>query len=958
MSLADQDTLSTDLAAVRDWFEVYGALVALAIITGLMFATRILSLKQHIRADGSIVFTGNDPWYHYRAVKYTVSNYPQTIAFDVWTGFPTGVSVGQFGTLFDQILATVALIVGLGSPSDHTVRLVMVVAPAVISVLTVFPTYWVGKRISNSVWGGVAAAGFLTVMPSSFFARGIAGSADHHIFEAFLMVLAIATIVRALDVAEEDIVVYEVVKEAITTRDFSLIQKPFAWAFAAGLVLAAYLSVWSPGVLLVGIISIYFVTHVVRDHYHGAPIEPGLFVGIVSMSVAALGMAFKIRSLSFSPTGFTLLQVFVPLASALAFATFGGLSRLFERKSDYGIHAFPATILGLGIGGIVFLRLALPSAYSVIQGNLVRVFGLGVQSSNAGTIREAQTFLNSGGWQAVISQYGLLFFVGLVGMFGLVYVGYRRRDSGAALVAVWSALIGLATFTQIRFNYYLATCVAIVAAYTLSMAVSKIDLYEDFPEYGGYQYITVILILLLILPVLFFPIQSTVFGLASSGFGGAGSYTQWEGSLDWMNDNTPEEGNLEGANNSEQLEKYGKYEATDDYEYPEGSYGVMSWWDYGHWITTTSERIPVANPFQQHAPDAAEFLLAQNETEADNVMESRLDAEQQTRYVMVDWQMVRPESKFNAIATWHETSTPRDYSEPVYVQANGRYQPVTHLRSQKYFQSMMIRLYLFHGSAVGASSTVVDYDTETVRTEQGSVEVPIMPSNRTMTREFRSNSQAEEFARQDGSASVGGFGRQPPEAVDALEHYRLVHSSKSESTDSGRYRRSLRTDAQSLGVGPKTVLPSDTGWVKTFERVPGATVKGQGPANTTVRAGVQMKIGGKNRTFTYYQLTETGPNGNFTMTVPYSSTGYKKYGPEDGYTNTSVRATGKYQFIAYTTSQENNSTSYTVWQGRTAVTEGQVIGENDSPATVTLTEQDVNIEQSSSESEGGGSPAE
>jgi len=31
----------------------------------------------------------------------------------------------------------------------------------------------------------------------------------------------------------------------------------------------------------------------------------------------------------------------------------------------------------------------------------------------------------------------------------------------------------------------------------------------------------------------------------------------------------------------------------------EGEYGVLSWWDYGHWITTIGERIPNANPFQQ-----------------------------------------------------------------------------------------------------------------------------------------------------------------------------------------------------------------------------------------------------------------------------------------------------------------------------------------------------------------------
>ncbi|GAI14766.1 unnamed protein product, partial [marine sediment metagenome] len=37
------------------------------------------------------------------------------------------------------------------------------------------------------------------------------------------------------------------------------------------------------------------------------------------------------------------------------------------------------------------------------------------------------------------------------------------------------------------------------------------------------------------------------------------------------------------------------------YEYPESSYSVMSWWDYGHWITRIAHRIPISNPFQQGA---------------------------------------------------------------------------------------------------------------------------------------------------------------------------------------------------------------------------------------------------------------------------------------------------------------------------------------------------------------------
>jgi len=52
---------------------------------------------------------------------------------------------------------------------------------------------------------------------------------------------------------------------------------------------------------------------------------------------------------------------------------------------------------------------------------------------------------------------------------------------------------------------------------------------------------------------------------------------------------------------------------------------VQSWWDYGHWITTRAERIPNANPFQQNAGAAADYLLAPSEAEAAEVLASQSD---------------------------------------------------------------------------------------------------------------------------------------------------------------------------------------------------------------------------------------------------------------------------------------------------------------------------------------------
>jgi dolichyl-diphosphooligosaccharide--protein glycosyltransferase len=119
-------------------------------------------------------------------------------------------------------------------------------------------------------------------------------------------------------------------------------------------------------------------------------------------------------------------------------------------------------------------------------------------------------------------------------------------------------------------------------------------------------------------------------------------------------------------------------------------------------------------------------------------------------------------------------------------------------------------------------------------------------------------------------------------------------------------------------------------WTKLFERVPGATIEGTGPANTTIEASVEMVNHETGESFTYTQRTRTGPDGNFEMTVPYSTTGYDEYGPENGYTNVSVRATGPYEF---TVPLGNAGIPL---DGTAQVTEGQVIGENETASTVDL----------------------
>jgi dolichyl-diphosphooligosaccharide--protein glycosyltransferase len=122
--------------------------------------------------------------------------------------------------------------------------------------------------------------------------------------------------------------------------------------------------------------------------------------------------------------------------------------------------------------------------------------------------------------------------------------------------------------------------------------------------------------------------------------------------------------------------------------------------------------------------------------------------------------------------------------------------------------------------------------------------------------------------------------------------------------------------------------------VKTFERVEGATIRGEGPVNGTVTAVVQMRDTDGGQNFSYRQEAQIGADGQFEMTVPYSTTGYDRYGPANGYTNVSVRAAGPY--VIGTTPTVNESAYVIANRGTVDVTEGQVVGADTTPVTAEL----------------------
>ncbi|WP_436910722.1 oligosaccharyl transferase, archaeosortase A system-associated [Halosimplex marinum] len=925
-----------DLADVVGEYYHIPAMVALL---GFMLWSRVRDWKAFL-VDGTVYFSGNDPWYHYRMVKYTVQNWPMTSPFDPWTRFPVGTHSSQFGTVMDQLVATAALVVGLGNPSDHTVRLVVLFAPAVFGTLVAIPTYFLAKRLAGK-FAGVFAVAVLALAGSTFAQRGTVGFYDHHVAEALFMTTAVLATMVAVSVAEQEKPVWELFQ----ARDVDALRRPVGWSLVAGAAIAVYLWTWAPGVFLVGILGTFFLIEICSEYVHGESPEHVAIAGALTLSTAGVLSFAVLENTGISATSYSLVQPMLAFAVAAGCVFLAWLAREWDGR-DLPNYQYPLAVVGILVVLAGAVMVLLPDLWSFFVTQLTRVVGL-ENSDTAQTVGEAQSLP----FGQLFPRYGFTVFIALL---GVAYVAvrqfYDRPRAELTLVAVWTVFLLFATLTQRRFDYYFAVAVATMGAMVLGELARFSGLTTPDTEIETYQVLTIAAVVLVVFAPLLYPTPLAM-QMTSAPQGPGQAQPAWNETLGWMETNAPAQGTYGGADNADAVPYYGTFERTDDFDYPEGYYGTLSWWDYGHWITVMGEQMPIANPFQQGANQAANFLLSTNESHANEVMTDLSEDDAKSRFVTVDWKMVETATSyqragagpirlggkyFAPFSFYSDGNISRtDYYRGLYFQTNqqtGVQYRLFNRHQQPYYNSTAVRLYRFHGSATDPAPIVLDWTIEDV----GDQQVPVSNG----TRRFGSMEQAREYVESDPTSQIGGFGNYPEERVPALEHYRMVQGSNTTSTESFRYQLGLRktaggafqTSLRQPGV-LGALQPPSSNWVKAFERVPGGTIEGEGPANTTVNAAVQMEVPSTDSTFVYRQRAQTGEDGTFTMTVPYSTTGYDEWGTEEGYTEPSVRANTSYRL---STEMTSNGTHTFRYGGTVDVTEGQVIGENESASTITL----------------------
>jgi dolichyl-diphosphooligosaccharide--protein glycosyltransferase len=281
--------------------------------------------------------------------------------------------------------------------------------------------------------------------------------------------------------------------------------------------------------------------------------------------------------------------------------------------------------------------------------------------------------------------------------------------------------------------------------------------------------------------------------------------------------------------------------------------------------------MPNANPFQQGIgsvtkgwPGSSPFFLAENETEAEKVL-TDLDKNRSlynnTKYVMIDLDMAT--GKFHAMAAWSNIPTSK-YIAAVYQPQGEQLVPVQIWR-EPYFRTMTSRLFFGDGSEVSEGQGVaIAY--RAMELENGA-KYPVLTKSPMINKNYSEMTAFVNQSRSEGDLAdiVAMNPASSAVPVEALQHYRLVHESETPVTTSGQK------------------------FVKTFEHVPGAVIKGNAAAGTNVTIAVPVMTN-KERAFIYQQSNVTDSNGEFTLVVPYSTTG-----PNASGTNFDTKPLGSYR---------------------------------------------------------------
>jgi dolichyl-diphosphooligosaccharide--protein glycosyltransferase len=150
--------------------------------------------------------------------------------------------------------------------------------------------------------------------------------------------------------------------------------------------------------------------------------------------------------------------------------------------------------------------------------------------------------------------------------------------------------------------------------------------------------------------------------------------------------------------------------------------------------------------------------------------------------------------------------------------------------------------------------------------------------------------------------------------ANGLKHYRLVHESSPNINTAGGSIELGFKNLNNVLINKNNQIPVEiSGYVKIFEYVPGANIVGTTVPNSEVEVVLNI-LTNINRTILYTQKTSSDSEGNYNMTLPYSTSGSITEG-----TQFDTTPTGEYTLLV------NNKIINSIKISEQDVLEGKII---------------------------------
>ena len=697
-----------------------GILIILLAIS-FIFLTRIQSVDKVIYED-KVIFTSYDSYYHARLIQNTVHNFPHRIWFDPYSLYPFGQPVA-FGPLYDIIVAFVAIVISLGSPSVYLIEITAAIFPMLFTVLSVPLVYFISRIAFNRLSAIVSVIVF-SVMNGEFLFRSMFGNADHHMAELFFSLLFVLFFILALK------------------------RRKIVFSLLAGLTLGCYFLIWYGAVIFSLMIILFLTVIYFKNKKHYAKkffYFKNIFVIMIFPLIFYL-LFSALYTLGGIKKEYYLLIFIIPILIALF---------VDKVRVDY------KKILIGSLGILIFLFIFIGSKVSTI---IFRIKDLLISKE---IVSETYSVfaLNNFSW-----HFYLLLIISFISLLLLLY--NSGKNSIYLFIGIWSCIILLFSIMQTRFSYYAPANIALLIGYGATIFKNKIKLFT---------YIIILLFILIPTAIAtysnaksFNPDLKEIYMALewlrnNTSKPGLDYYAYYkkpeltEGYLVYNNSLLCEEEkeiclknvclpqSYSSINNNKNMKNkscklWVSHYFYEYYDYLDSAYSIMNVYPYGHLVTYIARRIPITNGFLyiRGLNPSEIFFITQEKNKAEDILNSY-----NSKYIILD------DYSINAIQFMAARSDNKsNYVREIKFADNKK----QNIYMPKYYKSISTRLYLYNGKEYMPKESHVLINNE--------------------IRKFNSYKYALDYIKKHNNSIIVGIDPyESPIPLEKIDNYQLVYES-------------------------------------------------------------------------------------------------------------------------------------------------------------------------------------